>query len=550
MKIKVLNSQTLVEIQEFDLNSVNQSSKECTIGRSPHSGLVLDSPDVSRLHGKFIFQDGEYSFCDLGSKNGSIFNGKVALTNQRHILRSGDVIRLGEFVLTVEEIVKVTEEELPQTVVGGLNDTAISGWQMTPFDDPIAKPTPVKKVESSEAEPMAQVDELESKSSEVANIKASADISSLEVAVAPVTSLQDSDVINTSEAIALPAPSEVAAPEISSYAEPVIQSEDAYIQAPEPVVFDFRQPEEDTYIQAPEPAFNITSEPHKEQRTTEEISVQLPNVVTPPELVEVPVKDEDEVRGSEIPEELNVTQMQTVEENSESEVVVSLPTTSEKVEVFEVNQKQVVEEGGEVLGVTTPVLDMFEMTDLWAETYVYNPVTEPEAIAATTPLETEPEVPEIQTSTPEPEVPAEVVAQPPEGNKIRETISEKYIALMAHDTKKSELVQLVVQHQEFFSKCRTIATPSVSDVLSQETGITITQRTPTVPVGGFQTIASLVAGGEILAVIFLRDFLAMQTGQANEEALLRSCNVNQVLLATNVSTAEAIVHYVKELVSG
>ncbi len=493
MKIKVLNSQTLVETQEFDLNSVNQSSNECTIGRSPHSGLVLDSPDVSRLHGKFIFQDGEYYFCDLGSKNGSVFNGKVALTNQRHILRSGDVIRLGEFVLTVEEIVKVTEEDLPQTVVGGLNDTAISGWQMTPFDDPIAEPNPVKKVESSEAEPMAQVDELESKSSEVVNIEVSADISSSEVAaVAPVTSLQDYDVINTSEAIALPTPSEVAAPEISSYTEPVIQSEDIYIQAPEPVVFDFRQPEEDTYIQAPELAFNITSEPHEEQRTTD----------------------------------------------------------SKKVEVFEVNQKQMVEEGGEVLGVTTPVLDMFEMTDLWAETYVYNPVTEPEAIAATTPLETEPEVLEIQTSTPEPEVPAEVIPQPPEGNKMRETISEKYIALMAHDTKKSELVQLVAQHQEFFSKCRTIATPSVGDVLSQQTGIAITQKTPTVPVGGFQTIASLVAGGEILAVIFLRDFLATQTGQANEEALLRSCNVNQVLLATNVPTAEAIVHYVKELVSG
>jgi len=58
----------------------------------------------------------------------------------------------------------------------------------------------------------------------------------------------------------------------------------------------------------------------------------------------------------------------------------------------------------------------------------------------------------------------------------------------------------------------------------------------------------LVGAGDILAVIFLRDSLVTQPGQANEEALLRLCNVNQVLLATNVPTAEAVVHYIKDVV--
>ena len=69
------------------------------------------------------------------------------------------------------------------------------------------------------------------------------------------------------------------------------------------------------------------------------------------------------------------------------------------------------------------------------------------------------------------------------------------------------------------------------------------------PVGGYQSVASLVETGEILAVIFLRNFMVTQPGQSNEETLLRLCNINQVLLATNVPTAEAIMHYIKDMVA-
>ncbi|ODG98717.1 hypothetical protein A4S05_07860 [Nostoc sp. KVJ20] len=123
---------------------------------------------------------------------------------------------------------------------------------------------------------------------------------------------------------------------------------------------------------------------------------------------------------------------------------------------------------------------------------------------------------------------------------------ERNIVLIAHESKKLELAEFVSQHQEFFSESFTIAWPSVSEVLHQQAGITISQQTPAPTSGGYQTIASLVGAGEILAVIFLRDLLQPQSGQANEEALLRLCTINQVLLATNLPTAEAIVHYLKE----
>ena len=121
--------------------------------------------------------------------------------------------------------------------------------------------------------------------------------------------------------------------------------------------------------------------------------------------------------------------------------------------------------------------------------------------------------------------------------------SQKYIALMAHDSKKSDLVQLVSEHQEFFSQCLTIATPAISETLSQQSSTVVNQQTPTVPIGGYQAIASLVGSGDILAVIFLRDVLLVSPGQANEEAFLRLCSINQVLFASNVPTAKAIVYY-------
>lgn len=147
-----------------------------------------------------------------------------------------------------------------------------------------------------------------------------------------------------------------------------------------------------------------------------------------------------------------------------------------------------------------------------------------------------------QTIEEVPEVKEDEFQETPE-----ETLIERNIVLIAHESKKSELAEFVSQYQEFFSESFTITWPSVSEVLHQQAGITISQQTPAPTSGGYQTIASLVGAGEILAVIFLRDLLQPQSGQANEEALLRLCTINQVLLATNLPTAEAIVHYLKQI---
>jgi FHA domain len=124
VKVKVLNSETQGKIKEFEFALVFAKEDICSIGRSQNSGLVLDSRDVSRLHGKFFRQEGQYYFSDLGSSNGSTINGKPAVVNQDYSLKPGDIIKIGEFVLTMEA---TYEEELPGTIIGDLEATVISG---------------------------------------------------------------------------------------------------------------------------------------------------------------------------------------------------------------------------------------------------------------------------------------------------------------------------------------------------------------------------------------------------------------------------------------
>jgi FhaA, N-terminal domain/FHA domain len=69
------------------------------IGRAPDNDLVLHDGRVSRHHGQLTARGGTWVYRDLGSTNGSFLNG-VRVTEIA--LGPGDVLRLGDSVLTVE----------------------------------------------------------------------------------------------------------------------------------------------------------------------------------------------------------------------------------------------------------------------------------------------------------------------------------------------------------------------------------------------------------------------------------------------------------------
>lgn len=147
MKVKVFNSQTQAEITELDLDDVFAREDACLIGRSASSGLVLESSDISRLHGKFFAQNGEIYYTDLGSRNGSLINGAAAVVNQSYALKPGDVVQAGEFVLIIQEPSYIPEDA---TVVKPLDAAEIAAWHFNATKASTVAPEAVAEVVEAE----------------------------------------------------------------------------------------------------------------------------------------------------------------------------------------------------------------------------------------------------------------------------------------------------------------------------------------------------------------------------------------------------------------
>jgi len=82
-------------------------------------------------------------------------------------------------------------------------------------------------------------------------------------------------------------------------------------------------------------------------------------------------------------------------------------------------------------------------------------------------------------------------------------------------------------------------------MIQQATGLPVTLM-QSGPLGGDQQIGAMVASNTVKAVIFLRDPLTAQPHEPDITALLRVCDVHNVPLATNLATAEAVLHLLFE----
>jgi len=117
------------------------------------------------------------------------------------------------------------------------------------------------------------------------------------------------------------------------------------------------------------------------------------------------------------------------------------------------------------------------------------------------------------------------------------------LALVAHDSKKADMVELAHTYRETLEKLHLVATRSTGEQIQSKTGLTAALM-QSGPMGGDQQIGSMVAGGIVNAIIFLRDPLSSQPHEPDITALLRVCDVHNVPLATNLASAEGILHLI------
>ena len=108
------------------------------------------------------------------------------------------------------------------------------------------------------------------------------------------------------------------------------------------------------------------------------------------------------------------------------------------------------------------------------------------------------------------------------------------IALIAHDSRKNDLVSFVSTYASTLARYQLIATATIPQLLQSATGLRVEQKLA-------DSLEKEIAAGNILAVIFLVEPFARF--EPKPDALLHLCQVHNVAIATNIATAEAIASY-------
>jgi methylglyoxal synthase len=115
------------------------------------------------------------------------------------------------------------------------------------------------------------------------------------------------------------------------------------------------------------------------------------------------------------------------------------------------------------------------------------------------------------------------------------------IALIAHNQKKPIIINFALAYKHVLEKHNLFATGTTGQLISEETGLSI-HRFQSGPLGGDQQIGAMIANNEMDMVIFFRDPLTAQPHEPDVSALIRLCDVHQIPLATNISSAEIFIH--------
>lgn len=114
------------------------------------------------------------------------------------------------------------------------------------------------------------------------------------------------------------------------------------------------------------------------------------------------------------------------------------------------------------------------------------------------------------------------------------------IALVAQDSKKELMVRFCIAYVGILSRHKLCATATTGKLISNATGLRIVSFLSGEQ-GGCQQIASRVSCGEIDMVIFFRGSSSTNFNR-EENDLLRLCDVHTIPCATNIATAEALIH--------
>ena len=117
---------------------------------------------------------------------------------------------------------------------------------------------------------------------------------------------------------------------------------------------------------------------------------------------------------------------------------------------------------------------------------------------------------------------------------------QKNIALIAHDSKKHEMIAWCDEHKEILKGHFLCGTGTTARMITEATGLPV-KGYNSGPLGGDQQIGAKIVEGKIDFVIFFSDPLTAQPHDPDVKALLRIAQVYDIPIANNKASADFMI---------
>lgn len=115
------------------------------------------------------------------------------------------------------------------------------------------------------------------------------------------------------------------------------------------------------------------------------------------------------------------------------------------------------------------------------------------------------------------------------------------IGLVAHDSKKKLMQNFCIAYRGILSKHSLYATGTTGRLIEEATNLPV-HKYLAGHLGGMQQLGADIAENNIDLVIFLRDPLTSKAHEPNVNDAVKLCDIHNIPLATNVATAELLIH--------
>lgn len=124
--------------------------------------------------------------------------------------------------------------------------------------------------------------------------------------------------------------------------------------------------------------------------------------------------------------------------------------------------------------------------------------------------------------------------------KERKLYSRKKIALVAHDNKKTDLLDWAEYNKQVLIQHELIATGTTGTILEERLDTTV-KKLFSGPLGGDQQIGALIAEEKVDFLVFFWDPMEALPHDSDVRALLRLAVAWNILIACNRTTADFIL---------